>query len=363
MVVHVIGALVAGGAERFVVFLTKALAGSGLRVELFVLSSRTDVAGEKMRSDLALAGIPTAVGPTEGVGLRSIAWYSRELRRRAGARVHLHTPNTELMHWLAGGFGVARPLLFRTVHNTALPDAPHLRFAYSRNLAACSIACSESVLLVNRNRFAGPFLAIRNGIEFKNPLRTASDRSEARSILRLPAKCLHFVSIGRMAGRSLESAQKAHDVLLRAWRLGRMGDKGAFLHLLGDGPLRPMLEELATGDPTIRFHGTISEVERWLCAADAFVMPSRHEGLPIAGIEAIGAGLPAIFSDIAPLRELTSPEARYVPVGDEAELANAFVAFAERLPVPNPTAVQEFRRQFSIEWTAQSYCDVYKKFA
>jgi len=46
------------------------------------------------------------------------------------------------------------------------------------------------------------------------------------------------------------------------------------------------------------FIGTLDDVRPCLYAADAFVMTSQWEGLPIAGIEAMSVGLPAILYDV-----------------------------------------------------------------
>jgi glycosyltransferase involved in cell wall biosynthesis len=96
-----------------------------------------------------------------------------------------------------------------------------------------------------------------------------------------------------------------------------------------------------------------------LLAADCFLMPSRYEGLPIAGIEAVGAGLPCVFTEIAPLQELRAPVALWVPV-------NAFEALAEQMgklvvgrPMPAEAETEEFRRLFSIARTADMYTRAY----
>jgi glycosyltransferase involved in cell wall biosynthesis len=55
--------------------------------------------------------------------------------------------------------------------------------------------------------------------------------------------------------------------------------------------------------------------------AGVFVLPSSHEGQPIAVLEAMSYGCPTILSDIPPHREIGAATAEFVPVGDIAALA------------------------------------------
>jgi len=100
-IVHVIGALAAGGAERFVSDLVQDFRKSGLNVILFILSSRLDAVGNQMLDDLERAGVELYRGPTRKVGIRTVGWYTRKLFTVRPDIVHLHTPNTELAHYRA----------------------------------------------------------------------------------------------------------------------------------------------------------------------------------------------------------------------------------------------------------------------
>lgn len=55
--------------------------------------------------------------------------------------------------------------------------------------------------------------------------------------------------------------------------------------------------------------------------ASLFVMPSYHEGLPIAALEAASCATPMLLSDIQPNRDLGLPPHHYFPVGDVDALA------------------------------------------
>ena len=53
--------------------------------------------------------------------------------------------------------------------------------------------------------------------------------------------------------------------------------------------------------------GFVPEAKQYLKAFDAFVLPSVKEGLPYAAMEAMGAGLPIVASDVGGIPDLVSP--------------------------------------------------------
>lgn len=364
-ILHVIGALAAGGAERFVVDFVSELRARGRRVGLVALSPRTDPVGESMAVQLREAQVPVWCGPTLHVGMRSVAGYLGVLRRWRPSIVHLHTPNTELAHYLASCLWRGTHALVRTVHNTdaAMVGLGGLTgIAMRRNGVRVSIACGATVLKQNRDRLAwGELVGINSGVRFCWPIRTPARSAELKRRLQLASDEVHYLTIGRLAGASPEEAQKAHDVLIRAWTLGGLGERRCRLHILGDGELRPRLEAFARGEPSVVFHGVQRDVQDWLIAADCFVLPSRFEGLPLAGIEAMGTGLPCVFSRIAPLHELAPPVAWWCDVDDAAGLAESLLAFLEAPRFPSAESVETVRTRFGLARAVSDYEAVYDR--
>jgi glycosyltransferase involved in cell wall biosynthesis len=80
--------------------------------------------------------------------------------------------------------------------------------------------------------------------------------------------------------------------------------------------------------------------------AGAFVLPSSHEGLPIALLEALTYGLPVLASAIPANLEIGLPSTSYFPVGDVKALAARLVAVAR---APLDEAARESRRHWVIE--------------
>lgn len=114
------------------------------------------------------------------------------------------------------------------------------------------------------------------------------------------------VSVGRL------DTQKDPALMLRA--LARLRRTGTLVHwlVIGDGVLRPMLERKAEEwglSKRVHFLGLLSprEIADWLRACDAYALTSAYEGMPMALLEALGSGLPAVVTDVGEVRRVVHP--------------------------------------------------------
>ncbi len=99
----------------------------------------------------------------------------------------------------------------------------------------------------------------------------------------------HVVAAGRL------SKEKGFDLLIEAVALS--GLKHLKVTVLGDGPLRATLEQLASTKGVadqIRFIGFQKNPYPFMARAHAFVLCSRHEGFPNVVLEALACGTPVI---------------------------------------------------------------------
>lgn len=124
--------------------------------------------------------------------------------------------------------------------------------------------------------------------------------------------------------------QKRLDLLLKAF--ARLGRSDARLTILGDGPLRSSLEDLARTlgiADRVEMPGFVEDVLPALRSADLFVLSSDYEGLPAALIEALACNLPVVTTDCFPgARAMLGRSAlcAVTPIGDPVELARAIEA-------------------------------------
>lgn len=140
--------------------------------------------------------------------------------------------------------------------------------------------------------------------------------------LALPQEMKRIVSVGRLA------PQKGHDVLLRAFAAVAREHPGWTLTIVGEGPERQALAELAIElgiAERVDLMGSVPEPGEVLVTSDFFVMASRYEGFPNALLEAMACGLPVISTDSVGAQEIVTDghDGLLTPVEDEAALAQA----------------------------------------
>jgi glycosyltransferase involved in cell wall biosynthesis len=149
---------------------------------------------------------------------------------------------------------------------------------------------------------------VHNGVEEPGPL-------EPRSPEPL------FVATGRLV------EYKRIDLLLRLWERVRPVTGGRLV-IIGDGPERERLEQLA--GPGVEFAGHVSEAEkhRLLCAAWILLHPSAVEGWGLVVTEAATRQTPAIAFDVPGLRDSVVDGVTGVLARGESSFAAAWCALA-----------------------------------
>ena len=240
-----------------------------------------------------------------------------------------------------------------------------LRWAARRSdaLVAVSEATADDLRRTLRLR-NDEVKVVPNGIPFRS-----GTRSKLRDELGISADDLLLVAVGNLY------PVKGHAVLLRA--LGELTRSSAMagvrwrLALAGRGEEEAALRALARDEgiaDRVSLLGYRDDVPDILAAADVFVMPSLSEGLPLALVEAMAAGLPVVVSDVGGVPEVAvaGKEAILVPAGDTARLG-AGLATLVRDPDLRATmgaaARERARRDFSVSTMCEAYERLYRRAA
>lgn len=139
---------------------------------------------------------------------------------------------------------------------------------------------------------------------------TPEEIAETRAALGVTAEDKLLLSVGEL------SVNKNHETVIRA--LAELRDPQLKYVVCGCGKLedrlRDLIERLGLAGRAMLL-GYRADVDRLYAAADLFVFPSRREGMPVALMEALASGLPAVCSETRGSVELTEPGARF-PAGD-----------------------------------------------
>jgi glycosyltransferase involved in cell wall biosynthesis len=155
--------------------------------------------------------------------------------------------------------------------------------------------------------------------------------------------------------------QKDHRTILRA--LEKVPNVRLFL--VGDGPLRRELEDLARSLRVISqvsFLGKRTDVANVLKACDIYIHSTNSDGFGIAACEAMAAGLPVIASDVPGLAQVVHGAGILFPVGDDAALAREIqelLASPERRHEMSK-ASRERAQSFGIDRTVDGYLSMYE---
>lgn len=319
-VLHLITRLPVGGAERLLVDVVRRLDPARFESVVCCIQAKGELAAE-----LEAAGIP--VHCLERMRSKRFDWRAvfdlrRFLRRERITLVHSHLYHANLYGRLAA-FLSGVPAV-ATVHNVYARTKLHRRLL-NRWLARSSarvIAVSEEVrrdLIEHDGIDAAKVVLIHNSIDLRR-IATRLTREEARARLSIAEHAFAVGCVGRL------EEQKGHRYLLEACAALKR-DIPLRLFVVGDGRLRRELERQAAAlglAASTSFLGERKDVAEILKALDLFVMPSLWEGLSLAMLEAMAAGLPIVISDVGGVSQAIDAQSGLkVPPGDPGAIARA----------------------------------------
>jgi glycosyltransferase involved in cell wall biosynthesis len=209
---------------------------------------------------------------------------------------------------------------------------------------------------------------IPNGVRI-GPLANEETRKIARDnlatanpALSLPQSAPMVIYTGRLhAGKGLLKVVKAWPAVI-----ARLPE--ARLYLVGEGPqegeLRGMVSALGLQSRII-LPGVFDHVEDLLLASNLFVLPSQFEGMSIALLEAMAAGLPGVASDIPGNRGLVEDgvTGTLFPLENHQVLADRIIQHLTHLPQAEAmglAARQAVAARFSLEATAEAHLELFR---
>jgi len=329
---------VQGGAENHAEHLASELVELGCKVEVIIRSPYVPKGTNYPVRGIKLARVwsPRRTGVEAFVhtflGVLRAAWTRPDLlhihsvgpalftplARFFGLRVVVthHLPNYEAKKW--GAF--ARAIL-------RLGERLGMRFANGR------IAVSAGLASRMKRTYGMPVAVIPNGIAApRQPQSTALLRAFGLEPRR------YILTVARI------DEQKRQLDLIDAF--GRLDESGWKLAIVGDSDYATeyarRVRQAAAQTPGVVLLGyqTGDALAELYTHAGFFVLPSSHEGQPIAALEAISYRCPTVLSDIPAHREIGTSVTQFVRVGDVAALARSLRAKSAATAYRDPGVIE-----------------------
>lgn len=160
-----------------------------------------------------------------------------------------------------------------------------------------------------------------------------------------------------MLWKDLDPAWRQKAVLCFVGPESETGQYEKFLHQIPDIP----------DSERIFMLGGHNDPQKWLCASDMYLSCSEFEGMPLGPLEAAGAGLPAVISDI-PGHSFLQTHVLFYQLHNSVEGAQRIMQTLQRLQQNYEEFLEEvwnvnrpLRDQFSIQRMSRSYSLLYSE--
>jgi glycosyltransferase involved in cell wall biosynthesis len=276
--------------------------------------------------------------------LRAVAKVRRLMRQVNYDIVHFHTKRAhKLALWVSRAKNRPKYVVTRRMDYPE-PRSWYTHLLYNRRVDGV-VAISRTIgdLLIHAGVDKEKIRLIHSGIDPANFTPKETRRRAANDA----------TVVGCLA---IFEERKGHRYLLEAAAALKTEGLAIQYKLAGDGPLRIQLENqvahLGLAD-NVRFPGFITNSAEFLAGIDIFAMPSLHEGLGVAALEAMAAGKPVVATRVGGLTEsvIDGVTGFSVPPRDSAALAAAIAKLARSPELAHSMGEQgreRVRRHFSL---------------
>jgi glycosyltransferase involved in cell wall biosynthesis len=272
--------------------------------------------------------------------------------------VHLHNPTPTVYAAMAARMAGV-PSIISTRHSLVAPPrrlVVELKYALAATCCNWIVGICDATINNLKSMHSIPAQKIVRVYNGTDPvLRVAIEQWP-------PKNGFTLVYVGRL------EPIKNHALLLRSFRVALQSMPGLQLWMVGDGSDRKVLENLAAElgiNTQVTFWGQQLDVAPFFSAADAFIMSSKSEGLPISLLQAFSLGLPAIVTDVGGMSEVVrlAQAGITVPLTSPSKMADAILHVAindaERRQL-SMNAEAAFHSRFTLQAMADAYMNIYR---
>ncbi|SMC95150.1 glycosyltransferase [Pedobacter nyackensis] len=360
-IIHIIGSLTKGGAERFVVDLCNELAKED-RNEVYLVSICKDNPKDNFINDIHSDVQFISFNKERGFSFSVFLKLTRWLKNERPDIVHSHLNGFEYLTLYL--LQTSNTRFFHTIHSNAEFECPNyiiktFRKIFFRTNKVCPITISEDGSKTFRSYYhLSNDILIENGrpdilptIEYNHLVKKY--RSNTDSFL-----LLHVGSI---------TAPKNQELLIKAvLEFNAREEKKCKLLIIGeikDTIIYERLIQIVNNNDYIEFLGGKQNVVDYLNIADAFCLSSSFEGMPISLIEALSVGCIPICTPVGGITQMIS-HGKTGFLSKDGSVQNYYEAIKEALYFNDPESIKlnsmlSFKSKYTIKRSARNYSDTY----
>lgn len=366
---HVLNTVGTGGAETFVLELVRQTASADLSFTVCYLGRYHRLAPRFERAGARVVDLGARTD-TPQFDPAVVPKFVETVRRGEFDVLHAHMPFVSVLARLVGnGLGDCAVVSTQHTPRETLPTPSRVATTLTRSLDDATVAVSDGVA----RSFSGaaspgyPWatadrrLTIPNGIDvdaFNEDVRAAAPVESFESASPV------FLNVGRYV------PEKGQQHLVDAMARVRAELPDAHAVVVGFGPLEDDLRarvRAAGLDDAVTITGKSTDVAKYYAQADAFVLSSEIEGLPVVGLEAMAAELPVVGTRVPGVEDVVEDGTTgyLVPPQAPDRLAEAMIAVgsdADRRRMGR-RGFERARTHFDIERTTAAYLDLYRSLA
>ena len=360
-IAYMLTSLGRGGAERQVVGIAERMAAQGHQVVLIVLTPAEarewPTSLEVIRLDMRKSLTGVCSGLTRA---------HRQLRSFRPDIVHSHTFPANMAARILHIFGGA-PLVLSTIHNIHEGGWRRIAaYSLTDSLSIHTTAVSDAVAKRQIETGAVPnrkCSVVTNGIDINIFAPSAVRREQVQVQLNAGDRFV-WLAAGRL------TPAKDYPNLLRAFSLLRIEFSLAQLWIAGQGSVREEkrlhdLGEQIGISQSVRWLGLRDDIPALLDAADAFVLSSAWEGMPLVVAEAMAMERLVVATDVGGVSELIGEAGTVVPAKNPGALAEAMIGVMriqgdERRRMGH-AARERIRKHFNMDKKADEWEALYTR--
>lgn len=314
-IAFVITGLTYGGAETQLLNISTALSKQNIECLIISMIPLEDclLAPRFLDAGIELVSLDM---PRGKVKLSSIPKYRRIIKEFEPDIIHSHMIHANIFTRIAGvNLGIP---LFNTAHNV-YEGGKLIELLYRLTYPLCDYMTQVSDEGLQRYLAVG-LAKEHNACVMKNAIQSRDESigiSDIKTQLALHDSDFLFMTVGRL------EAVKNHQLLIEA--VGQV--ESAHCLIVGSGPLEVQLKKFAVQQGVcdrVHFLGKRDDIYSLMQAANAFIMSSDYEGLPITILEALESRLPVISTNVGAISEVVNQEnGLLVPPNNLPQLVSA----------------------------------------